>query len=49
MADKKAELYKTGADAWHFIFSDESPEEVDRIMECYENGSAHGGQITRIG
>ena len=49
MADKKSELYKTGADAWHFIFSNESPEEVDRIIECYEKGLAHGGQVTRLG
>ena len=49
MADKKNELVKTGADAWHFIFSDESPAEVDRIIECYEKGLAHGGQVTRLG
>ncbi len=49
MADKKNELLRTGADAWHFVFSDESPEEVDRIIECYEKGLPPEGQITRLG
>lgn len=49
MADKKNDLMRTGADAWHFIFSDESPEEVDRIIECYEKELPPTGQITRIG
>ncbi len=48
MADKKSDLVKCGCDRWHFVFSTESADEVDRIIEAYEKGLAPKGQVTRI-
>lgn len=39
MADKKEELDRAGISVRHFIFTDESPEECDRIIESYMNGT----------
>ena len=38
MADKQNELKKTGASVYHFIFTDETPEECDRIIRAYMDG-----------
>ena len=38
MADKKDELRRTGANTYHFIFTDETPEECDRIIRAYMEG-----------
>lgn len=38
MADKKDELMKTGISVYHFIFTDESAEECDRVINAYKNG-----------
>ena len=38
MADKQDELRRAGLSMRHFIFSDETPAEVDRIILCYEKG-----------
>jgi len=40
MADKKADLKATGITVYHFIFTDETPEECDRIIGAYMNGTA---------
>ena len=37
MADKNAELNKAKLSMRHFIFLDETPEEVDEMIESYEN------------
>ena len=39
MADKAEELERTGIRVYHFIFTDESPEECDRIIKAYMNGT----------
>ncbi len=38
MADKQDELCRYGISMRHFIFSDETPSEVDRVILCYEKG-----------
>ena len=38
MADKQDELRRCGISMRHFIFSDETPAEVDRVILCYEKG-----------
>ena len=40
MADKKSDLARTGITRYHFIFTDESPEECDRIIKAYMNGTS---------
>lgn len=45
MADKKEELLKTGISVYHFIFTDESPEECDRIINAYKNGEPPRGTL----
>ena len=40
MADKQDELKKTGCTVYHFIFTDETAEECDRIIRAYMNGEA---------
>ncbi len=35
MADKKSELFEMGLTRLHFIFTDETPEECDRIIKAY--------------
>ncbi|MBQ4067436.1 MAG: U32 family peptidase [Clostridia bacterium] len=40
MADKRDELGRTGISVYHFIFTDESAEECDRIIRAYTNGEA---------
>ncbi|MBE6588040.1 MAG: U32 family peptidase [Ruminococcaceae bacterium] len=40
MADKQDELKKTGCTVYHFIFTDETPEECDSIIRAYMNGES---------
>lgn len=40
MADKQDDLGRTGVNVYHFIFTDETPEECDRIIRAYQNGNA---------
>lgn len=40
MADKKIELEAAGITRFHFIFTDETPDECDRIITAYINGEA---------
>ncbi len=39
MADKKADLATMGITRYHFIFTDETAEECDRIIKAYMNGT----------
>ncbi len=38
MADKRADLDRANISGGHFIFTDETAPEVDRIIEAYKNG-----------
>lgn len=38
-ADKMNEVYSAGVSVCHFIFTDETPEEVDLIIDAYEKGT----------
>ncbi len=51
MADKKDELDRAGITVRHFIFTDEGPEECDRIIKAYMNGTSpkDPSSIKRIG
>ena len=40
MADKRIELEAAGISIFHFIFTDETPEECDDIITAYINGEA---------
>ena len=48
MADTKDHLtrYRTGG--WHFIFSVETPREVNDVVDAYQNGKSTVRQIRRI-
>ena len=48
MADKQDELRRYGISMRHFIFSDESAAEVDRVIECYEKGLALAKPFRRM-
>ena len=50
MADKKDSLSRTGAAVYHFIFTDETPEECDEIIKAYVSGAAprDGAAIRRM-
>ena len=49
MADEQDALarYRTGG--WHFIFSTESPDEVDRVVSAFRNRTAATVPVRRIG
>ena len=40
MADRSDDLKRAGISVYHFIFTDESPEECDRIIKAYMNKEA---------
>ena len=48
MADRRAELARAGLRAGHFLFSTESPREVDAVIAAYENGTAATSPVRRI-
>lgn len=48
MADREAELEKSGIFDRHFIFTDESAAEVDGIIARYERGEPPSGSIKRM-
>lgn len=39
MADRMNEVKNSGISVFHFIFTDETPDEVDRIITAYKNGT----------
>ncbi len=48
MSDREAELTRAGITNRHFIFSVETPEEVDRIICAYRAGKPIGESVRRI-
>ncbi|MGM9632730.1 MAG: DUF3656 domain-containing protein [Eubacteriales bacterium] len=48
MADKRAELSRAGVINQHFIFSTETPEECDEIIDAYRNQLPSNTKIRRI-
>ncbi len=48
MADRKAELERANIKMWHFIFTDETPKQVDAVIEMYKKGMPLGKPSRRI-
>ena len=48
MSDRGSELNRYGIDNRHFIFSDESAEEVDRVIRAHRQGLPVDGVVRRI-
>lgn len=48
MSDREAELSRGGIRSWHFIFSAESPDEVDSVIEAFREGAPLSGKVRRI-
>jgi hypothetical protein len=49
MSDKQELLVKNGATARHFIFSDESKEECERVVNAFKKGLPIDKRARRIG
>lgn len=47
MADRMDQLIRARITAHHYIFSSESPKEVDRIIDAYRTGKAPEGAVRR--
>ena len=48
MSDRTDALLRAGANAWHFIFSVESPRQVDRVIAAYRDGNPLDCPVRRI-
>lgn len=48
MSDRPAELARAGIAAGHYIFTIESPTEVDSTINAYQNGTPLQGAVRRI-
>ena len=48
MSDRADVLLRAGVTAWHFLFSTETPDEVDRVVEAFGKGIPLGGAVRRI-
>lgn len=48
MSDKASDLARAGITAGHFIFSTESPAEVDAVIRAYRDGASLGNKVRRI-
>ena len=48
MSDRRAELARAGVPAGHYIFTTESPAEVDRVLTAYQKGTPLDGAVRRI-
>ena len=48
MSDRRAELTRAGIRAGHYIFSVESPDEIDRVIAAYQSGAPLAGNVRRI-
>jgi hypothetical protein len=48
MADRMDQLIRARITAHHYIFSTESPKEVDHVIVAYKKGLAPGGAVRRI-
>ena len=49
MADKKSELHAAGLSCEVYIFSDETGEEADRVINAYKSSAPAKGRIRRMG
>lgn len=49
MADEQDLLTRHRVGGWHFVFSIETPQEVDKVIDAYRNGAAILGKVRRIG
>lgn len=49
MSDREDALERAGLTAWHFLFTVESPHEVDAVVRAYRTGTALPGQVRRCG
>ena len=49
MPDRMDQLAKYQIRSWHFLFSVETPEEVDAVIHAYQKGIPLGKQVRRIG
>jgi len=49
MSDRLDQLIKYRIFSWHFIFSVETPDEIDAVINAYQKGIPIGKQIRRIG
>ena len=48
MSDRPDELARLGAGQHHFIFTVESPAEVDRVIAAYREGRSLGTEVRRL-
>ena len=48
MSDRRADLARAGVTAGHYIFTIESPAEVDRVLAAYQSGAPLSGPARRI-
>ena len=48
MSDRWDELARAALGGHHFIFTVESPAEVDRVIEAYRRGRPLGGEVRRM-
>ncbi|MBQ8340146.1 MAG: U32 family peptidase [Clostridia bacterium] len=48
MSDKKEELQRAGLVGGHFLFTLESPREVDAVISAYQKGTPLAGAVRRI-
>ena len=49
MSDRTQPLLRAGVTAWHFLFTTESPAEVDCVLEAFHTGTPLPGAVRRIG
>ncbi len=48
MSDREDALLRAGLTAWHFLFTTESPREVDGVVAAFRSGAPLQGQVRRV-
>lgn len=48
MSDRQEELRRCSVNAWHFLFSNETPKEVDAVLDAFRKGEALHVPVRRI-
>ena len=48
MSDREDALLRAGLTAWHFLFTTESPCEVDGVVAAFRAGAPLAGQVRRV-
>ncbi len=48
MSDRQEELKRCSVNAWHFLFSDETPREIDAVLSAFRRGTALNIPVRRI-